>query len=138
MSGINKVILIGHLGQDPDIKYTADGTAVANFSIATSEEWTDKNTGEKKQRTEWHRIVVWRRLAEICGEYISKGSQVFIEGKLQTRKWEDKDNITHYITEVIANNVQFLSSKSTGNENVSAESGIPKSEVTPEGDDIPF
>lgn len=88
MAGINKVILVGHLGRDPEVRYTADGRAVANFNIATSDEWTDKDTGEKKQRTEWHRIVAWGRLGEICGEYLSKGRQVYVEGKIQTRSWE--------------------------------------------------
>ena len=87
MAGINKVILIGRLGSDPEVRYTPSGVAVANFNIATSEEWKDKDSGEKKERTEWHRIVVWRRLGEICGEYLSKGRQVYIEGRLQTRDW---------------------------------------------------
>ena len=91
MSGVNKVIIIGHLGRDPEMKYTPSGVPVANFSIATSETWKDKNTGEKQEKTEWHRIVAWNRLAEICGEYLKKGSQVYLEGKLQTRSW-DKDN----------------------------------------------
>ena len=110
MAGINKVILIGRLGSDPEVRYTPDGTAVANFSIATSDEWTDKSTNEKKERTEWHRIVAWRRLGEICGEYLSKGKQVYIEGKLQTRSWE-KDGVTRYTTEIVASDVQFLGSR---------------------------
>ena len=85
MAGVNKVIIVGNLGRDPEVRYTPDGTAVANFSVATSDQWTDKQTGEKKERTEWHRIVAWRRLGEICGEYLSKGRQVYVEGKLQTR-----------------------------------------------------
>jgi single-strand DNA-binding protein len=112
MAGINKVILIGRLGSDPEVRYTPDGTAVANFSIATSEEWTDKATNEKKERTEWHRIVAWRRLGEICGEYLSKGKQVYIEGKLQTKSWE-KDGVTRYTTEIVASDVQFLGSKNS-------------------------
>ena len=110
MAGINKVILIGRLGSDPEVRYTPDGTAVANFSIATSDEWTDKATNEKKERTEWHRIVAFGRLGEICGEYLSKGRQVYIEGKLQTRSWE-KDGVTRYTTEIVAFTVQFLGSK---------------------------
>ena len=110
MAGINKVILIGRLGSDPEVRYTPDGTAVANFSIATSDEWTDKATNEKKERTEWHRIVAWRRLGEICGEYLSKGKQVYIEGKLQTSSWE-KDGVTRYTTEIVASDVQFLGSR---------------------------
>jgi single-strand DNA-binding protein len=107
MAGINKVIIIGNLGRDPEVRYTQDGTAVANFTVATSESWTDRNSGEKKENTEWHRIVVWRRLAEICGEYLSKGRQVYVEGKLQTRSWE-QEGITRYTTEIVANTVQFL------------------------------
>lgn len=110
MAGINKAIIIGNLGRDPEVRYTQDGTAVANFTVATSESWTDKNTGEKRENTEWHRIVVWRRLAEICGEYLSKGRQVYVEGKLQTRSWE-QDGITRYTTEIVANTVQFLGSR---------------------------
>ncbi|MDJ0781228.1 MAG: single-stranded DNA-binding protein [Desulfosarcinaceae bacterium] len=113
MAGINKVIIIGNLGRDPEVRYTQDGTAVANFTVATSESWTDRNTGEKKENTEWHRIVVWRRLAEICGEYLSKGRQVYVEGKLQTRSWE-QDGVTRYTTEIIANTVQFLGGSGSG------------------------
>jgi single-strand DNA-binding protein len=113
MAGINKVILVGRLGSDPEVRYTPDGTAVANFSVATSDEWTDKATGDKKERTEWHRIVAWRKLGEICGEYLSKGRQVYVEGKLQTRSWE-KDGITRYSTEIIASDVQFLGGRNSG------------------------
>jgi single-strand DNA-binding protein len=127
MSGVNKAIIIGRLGGDPDIKYTPSGDAVANFSIATSEEWKDKDTGEKKERTEWHRIVAWRRLGEICGEYLSKGSQVYIEGRIQTRSWEQDGN-KKYMTEIVATNVQFLDSKK-------AKSDGPP---LPDDDDIPF
>ena len=112
MAGINKVILIGRLGSNPEVRYTPDGTAVANFSIATSDEWTDKASNEKKERTEWHRIVAWRRLGEICGEYLSKGRQVYIEGKIQTSSWE-KDGVTRYTTEIVASDVQFLGSKNS-------------------------
>ena len=114
MSGLNKVMLIGRLGSDPEIRYTPDGTAVANFSIATSEEWKDKNSGEKKERTEWHRIVAWRKLGELCGEYLSKGRQIYVEGRLQTRSWE-KDGVTRYTTEIIASDVQFLGAKDSAN-----------------------
>jgi single-strand DNA-binding protein len=106
MAGINKAIIVGNLGRDPEVRYTPDGTAVANFSVATSESWTDKQSGEKKERTEWHRIVAWRRLGEICGEYLSKGSQVYVEGKLQTRSWE-QDGVTKYTTEIVASTVQI-------------------------------
>ena len=99
--GINKVILVGNLGQDPEIRYTADGRPIANFSIATSETWTDKASGERREKTEWHRVVVFGKLAEICGEYLSKGRQVYIEGKLQTRKWQGQDGQDRYTTEVV-------------------------------------
>ena len=108
MAGLNKVMLIGNLGRDPEVRYTPDGTAVANFSIATSREWKDKATGEKKERTEWHRIVAFRRLGEICGEYLSKGKQVYVEGQLQTRDWEDKEGNKRYTTEIVANNMTML------------------------------
>ena len=142
MAGINKVILVGRLGSDPEVRYTPDGTAVANFSIATSDEWTDKATNEKKERTEWHRIVAWRRLGEICGEYLSKGKQVYVEGKLQTRSWE-KDGVTRYTTEIVASDVQFLGSRDSAD-----TYRPPGSAETPESskpslpdkqdDDIPF
>ncbi len=114
MAGVNKIILIGRLGRDPEIKYFQDGTAVANFSIATSEEWKDKETGEKKERTEWHRIVAFRRLGEICGEYLSKGRQVYIEGRLQTREWEDKDGNRRWTTEIVAREMQMLGPRESG------------------------
>ncbi|MCP4748501.1 MAG: single-stranded DNA-binding protein [Desulfobacteraceae bacterium] len=107
MAGVNKVIIMGRLGKDPDLRYTPDGTAVCNFSMATSDQWRDKNTGEKKERTEWHRIVVWRKLAEICGKYLKKGSQIYIEGKLQTRSWE-QDGVTRYVTEIVAADLKFI------------------------------
>ena len=100
--GINKVILVGHLGQDPEVKYMPSGSAVANVSIATTESWKDKNTGEKQDRTEWHRVVFFARLAEIVGEYLRKGSQIYVEGRLQTRKWQDKSGQDRYTTEIIA------------------------------------
>ena len=108
MAGINKVILVGRLGSDPEVRYTADGTAVANFSIATSDEWKDKDSGEKKERTEWHRIVAWRRLGEICGEYLAKGRQVYIEGKLQTRSYEDKNGNRCFSTEIVISEMRML------------------------------
>jgi len=115
MSGtLNKVILIGNLGRDPEVRYLADGTAVASFSIATSENWTDKNSGEKKERTEWHRIVVWRQGAELAGQYLFKGSKVLIQGKMQTREWEDKEGVKRYTTEIVADpfgGMVFLSPK---------------------------
>lgn len=142
MAGVNKVILIGNLGNDPEVRYTPDGTAVANFSIATSDEWKDKNTGEKKERTEWHRIVAWRKLGEICGQYLSKGRQVYVEGKLQTRSWE-KDGVTRYTTEILASDVRFLGTKDSANTARPSASiqepdmpGPSVSQAT--NDDIPF
>lgn len=104
---VNKVILIGRLGSNPEIRYTPSGAAVANFNMATNESWNDKN-GQKQERTEWHRVVVWGKLAQLCGEYLSKGRQVYIEGRLQTRQWQDKEGQTKYTTEIIASTVQFL------------------------------
>ena len=105
--GVNKVILVGNLGADPEVRFTPSGQAVANFRIATIENWTD-NAGQKHERTEWHRIVVWGKLGELCGEYLAKGRQCFVEGRLQTREWTDKENKKNYTTEVVASNVVFL------------------------------
>ena len=106
-SGVNKVILIGRLGGDPEVRYTNSGGAVANFTMATNDSWTDK-AGQKQERTEWHRIVVWGKLGELCAQYLSKGRQAFVEGRLQTREWQDKEGAKRYTTEVVAQNVQFL------------------------------
>ena len=139
-------MLIGRFGSDPELRYTPHGTAVANFSIATSEEWKDKNTGEKKERTEWHRVVAWRRLGEICGEYLAKGKQIYVEGRIQTRSWEDKDGNKRYTTEIVASDIQFLGAKDSSNAggsyiNKSAEGG-PDMPAPPDSetkdDDIPF
>jgi single-strand DNA-binding protein len=111
--GVNKVILIGNLGADPEVRFTPGGQAVANFRIATSETWNDKN-GQKQERTEWHRIVVWGKLAELCGEYLKKGRQCFVEGRLQTREWTDKENKKNYTTEVVASSVVFLGGRDAG------------------------
>src|SRR5215813_14059636 len=108
--GVNKVILVGNLGADPEVRFTPSGQAVANFRIATSESWTDKS-GQKQERTEWHRIVVWGKLGELCGEYLAKGRQCYVEGRLQTREWTDKENHKNYTTEVVANNVVFLGAR---------------------------
>jgi len=116
MSDLNRAMIIGRLGRDPEIRYTPDGKAVVNFSLATSDKWRDKQTGENRERTEWHRIVAFGRLAEICGEYLSKGRQIFIEGRLRTRSWE-KDGITRYTTEIEANNMQMLGSKGDSMDN---------------------
>jgi len=106
--GVNKVILVGNLGKDPDMKYTASGAAIANITVATTDSWNDKQTGEKVEKTEWHRVVAFQRLAEIMGEYLRKGSQVYIEGRLQTRKWQDQNGQDRYTTEVVANDMQML------------------------------
>lgn len=106
--GVNKVILIGNLGRDPEMRYTQNQQPIANFSLATSEGWTDRATNERRERTEWHRVVCFRRLAEICGEYLRKGSKVYIEGSLQTRSWEGQDGQTRYTTEVVAREMQML------------------------------
>jgi single-strand DNA-binding protein len=107
--GVNKVILIGNLGKDPEVRFTPGGQAVANFSLATNESWV--KDGQKQERTEWHRIVVWGKVAELCGEYLKKGRQAYIEGRLQTREWTDKENKKQYTTEVVAQTVQFLGSR---------------------------
>src|SRR4051812_24472743 len=104
---VNKVILVGRLGQNPEVRYTPSGAAVANFSVATNESWSDKS-GQKQERTEWHKVVVWGKLAELCNQYLVKGRQVYVEGRLQTRQWQDKDNQTKYTTEIQAQTVQFL------------------------------
>ena len=106
--GINKVILVGNLGQDPEVRYLPSGGAVTNISLATAESWKDKQTGQPQERTEWHRIVFFNRLAEIAGEYLKKGSQVYVEGKLQTRKWQDQSGQDRYTTEIVANEMQML------------------------------
>tara|TARA_Y100001970_G_scaffold250734_1_gene322781 strand:- start:9749 stop:10183 length:435 start_codon:yes stop_codon:yes gene_type:complete len=141
-SGINKVILVGNLGQDPEIKYTAGGAAVTTLSLATSESWKDKETGENKERTEWHRVVLWRRLAEIAGEYLKKGSKVYIEGQLQTRKWEQEGQ-ARYTTEVIARDMQFLDSKGSSNSTTEPVEDLDQSvaeysDGPIEDDEIPF
>ena len=150
MAGLNKVILIGNIGRDPELRYTASGQPVANFSLATSESWTNRD-GEREQRTEWHRIVAWGRLAEICGEHLSKGKQVYIEGRLQTREWEDRDGNKRRTTEVTAQQLLMLGRRGDtpsggGPETDDAPSGDgPETEGPPESgpkeggpDDIPF
>jgi single-strand DNA-binding protein len=107
MSGVNKVIIVGRLGADPEVKTVSNGNTVTRLSVATSENWNDKD-GQKQERTEWHRVVVWGKLAELCGKYLSKGRQVYLEGRLQTRSWEDQQGQKRYTTEIVANTVQFL------------------------------
>jgi single-strand DNA-binding protein len=141
MGGINKVLLIGNLGSDPEIKTMPSGDMVANFSIATSERWTTKD-GSKEERTEWHRIVAFRRLAEICNEYLFKGKQVYIEGRLQTRKWEDREGVTRYTTEVVAGQMVMLGrrdSETTQSSFSRFKGQLPPEPVIEDDDDIiPF
>ncbi|WP_440876359.1 single-stranded DNA-binding protein [Thalassotalea sp. PLHSN55] len=112
--GINKVIIVGNLGQDPEVRFMPNGGAVANFTVATSETWKDKQTGEQKEKTEWHRIVMYQRLAEIAGEYLKKGSKVYLEGRLQTRKWQNQQGADQYTTEIVVNDMQMLDSRGAG------------------------
>ncbi len=139
---VNKAIIVGNLGRDPEVRYTPGGTAVANFTVATSERWKDKASGEMKEQTEWHRIVAWGRLGEICGEYLSRGKQVYIEGRIQTRSWE-KDGVTRYTTEIVAQEMKMLgsrdsgeSTRSTGPDPVAEYAGPPLAEE--KDSDIPF
>lgn len=144
--GINKVILIGNLGNDPDVRYTQGGAAVANISLATTDSWKDRESGEQQERTEWHRIVFFGRLAEIVSEYLRKGSQVYVEGRLQTRKWQDKDGNDRYTTEIVANEMQMLGSRggAGGSDQPAPPSDRPQSPGSPKSDgdfvddDIPF
>ena len=149
MASVNKVILVGNLGRDPETRYMPDGAAITNASIATSFQWTDKASGEKKEETEWHRVVFRGRLAEIAGEYLKKGSQVYVEGRLQTRKWQDKDGQDKYTTEIMADTMKMLGSRSGAGEPRTEPSAEPRSEPKagakkPAGkfddmeDDIPF
>ncbi|HKF95401.1 MAG TPA: single-stranded DNA-binding protein [Gammaproteobacteria bacterium] len=145
--GINKVILVGNLGQDPEVKYMPSGGAVCNITLATTDSWKDKNSGEKKERTEWHRVVFFNRLAEIAGEYLRKGSQVYVEGRLQTRKWQDKDGQERYTTEIVASDMQMLGGRGgSGSEdpslhNPGSSMNAKRQEPSTEedlDDDIPF
>lgn len=111
MASVNKVIIVGNLGRDPETRYMPNGEAVTNVAVATTESWKDKNSGEKKELTEWHRITFYRKLAEIAGQYLKKGSQVYVEGRLQTRKWTDKEGVERYTTEIIADTMQMLGSR---------------------------
>ncbi len=148
--GVNKVILIGNLGRDPEVRYSPSGAAIANVTLATSEGWKDKQTGELQERTEWHRIVFFSRLAEIAGEYLRKGSQIYVEGRLQTRKWQDKEGQDRYTTEVVANELQMLGGRGGASTQTSdASSQFDQSQPSSPGkpapkefddfdDDIPF
>jgi len=139
--GINKVILVGNLGRDPEVRYAANGNAVATINLATAESWKDKNTGEKQERTEWHRVVFFGRLGEIVGEYLRKGAQIYVEGRLNTRKWQDKDGNDRYTTQVVGDVMQMLGSRN----DTPAQSSTPApAQGTASGavddfdDDIPF
>ncbi len=140
--GVNKVIVIGNLGQDPETRYMPSGSAVTNLRVATNESWKDKQTGEQKDRTEWHRVAMFGRLAEIAAEYLRKGSQVYIEGKLRTRKWQDKDGNDRYTTEIVADEMQMLGGRSGGGAPAMSDSPPASAAVQPSGDDfdddIPF
>lgn len=141
--GVNKVIIVGNLGQDPEVKYMPSGGAVTNIRVATSETWKDKETGENQERTEWHRVVFFNRLAEIAGEYLKKGSKVFVEGSLRTRKWEDKSGNDCYTTEIVSREMQMLDSKNGSSHNPTPpQSNSVSSNTSGSGsfndDDIPF
>lgn len=148
MASINKVILIGNLGRDPEVRYTPSGTAVANFSIATTENWTNKD-GEKESHTEWHRIVAWGRLGEICGEYLSKGKQVYIEGRIRTNEWEDQEGNKRQTKEIVATTMQMLGSRAQAEPSSDESPSLSKASRSndpepdtassePTEDDIPF
>jgi single-strand DNA-binding protein len=139
-AGVNKVILIGHLGADPEIRYTQGGVPVANLRLATSESWKNKN-GQKEERTEWHRVVAWSKLAELSGQYLSKGRQIFVEGRLQTRSWDDKDGNKRYSTEIVATNIQFLggpTDRAPEMKEAPADLPPPPENLGAGEDDIPF
>ena len=153
MASVNKVILVGNLGRDPETRYNPEGGAITNVSVATTDTWKDKASGEKQERTEWHRVVFFNRLAEIAGEYLKKGSQVYIEGSLRTRKWQDKEGQERYTTEIVADRMQMLGSRSgqgdaptreAGGERGGEREGKPAAAKKPAGqfadmdDDIPF
>src|SRR3990167_4178685 len=141
--GINKVILIGNLGKEPEIRYTPNGVEVEKVTLATSESWKDKTSGENVEKTEWHRVVMFQRLAEIAGEYLKKGSKIYVEGRLQTRKWQDKTSgQDRYSTEIVGDNMQMLDSKGSSGASVAEKSTAPAMETAPAldsfDDDVPF
>ena len=137
MPHLNRVTIMGHLGQDPEVKYTQSGNAVANFSVAAAEKWKDKS-GEPQEHTEWFRVSAWGKLAEICGQYLTKGAAVYIEGKLRTRKWQDKDGQDRYTTEVIASSMQMLGGKGERTESRSSQPPPAPSDDSFDDDTIPF
>jgi len=135
-ASVNRVTLIGNLGRDPEVRYYPDGTPTATISLATSETWKDKQSGEKREATEWHRVVFVRNLAEVVGEYLESGNSIYVEGKLKTRKWTDKDGLDHYITEIQASRMQMLgASKRQGDKPADKPS---KAKDAPKGDDVPL
>lgn len=123
MASLNKAMIIGNLGKDPDTRYMPNGSAVTAFSVATNEKWKDKQTGEEKEQVEWHRVVLFGRIAEVAAEYLKKGSSVYIEGKMQTRKWDDKDGVTRYTTEIVGREMKMLGTKGSGGPPHPAEGG---------------
>lgn len=142
MSGVNKVIVVGRLGSDPEVKTISSGQTVCRLSVATSENWTDRE-GQKQERTEWHRVVVWGRIAEVCGKHLSKGRQVYLEGRLQTRSWEDQQGQKKYTTEIVANTVQFLGSNDRSSQGQSMGDNMGSQDFGPEpsfdsSEEIPF
>tara|TARA_B100001540_G_C15350761_1_gene436761 strand:+ start:51 stop:479 length:429 start_codon:yes stop_codon:yes gene_type:complete len=142
MAGVNKAIIVGNLGNDPEIRYSANGNAIASISVATSDRWKDKNTGEQQERTEWHRVKLFGRLAELAGEYLKKGSQVYIEGRIQTSKYQDKDGNDRWSTEIVARDMTFLGGRaSVGDSQGTPPASSPQRDSAPSGDfddDIPF
>jgi len=150
MASVNKVILVGNLGRDPETRYNPEGGAISNISVATTDTWKDKTSGEKQERTEWHRVVFFGRLAEIAGEYLKKGSQVYVEGRLQTRKWTDKEGQDRYTTEIVADRMQMLGSRQGQGDAGTREAPPERGEAKPAAvkkpaggmaemdDDIPF
>lgn len=136
--GVNKVILVGNLGKDPEVRYAASGSAMANATLATSETWKDKTSGEKQEKTEWHKLVFFGKTAEIAGQYLKKGTQIYVEGRLQTRKWQNKEGADQYTTEVVVSEMQMLGSRPTGTQ----ETATPEQQTADTGatfdDDIPF
>ncbi|HHF3526077.1 TPA: single-stranded DNA-binding protein [Haemophilus influenzae] len=140
MAGINKVIIVGHLGNDPEMRSMPNGEAVANISVATSEAWTDKNTGERREMTEWHRIVFYRKLAEICGQYLKKGAQVYIEGRLRTRKWQDQNGQDRYTTEIQGDVMQMLGTRPQSTDGANNPQPMPQQDASANAfdDSIPF
>jgi len=145
MASVNKVILVGNIGRDPEIRYSASGDAICNLSIATTDNWKDKATGERKENTEWHRVSFFGKTAEVCGQYLKKGSQIYVEGSLRTRKWTDKDGVEKYTTEIRGDAMQMLGGRNaSGSDNEPKDSSPPPERNKPKpsfddlGDDIPF